>query len=241
MELNIEEENRNVLKTGNTELDRRIGGIPIPSLTLLEGNNDSGKSVMVQQITFGALNCGYRVRYITTENTIRSLLSQMKSISMDVTIHFLSGYFKITALHVRGISWNSEKSQHHLNLLLEHIRRDKQTNIMIIDSLTYLVTYAEDEAVLTFFSECRNIVDSGDKTIFITIHPYAFESDLLIRIRSICDGHFLLNIRELRDRTVRMLEVAKLRGARKATVSTISFEVDPAFGLKIVPLSQAKA
>jgi len=232
---------RRVVKTLNSELDRRIGGIPIPSLTLIEGPNGSGKSVILQQIAWGALNAGLRVRYLTTENTVKSLLSQMESLSFRVTPFFIKGGFKVMELHVRSITWDEEVARKFLTTLLGFVRRDDWSQVFIIDSLTYLLTRAREEDVLEFFSACRNITDAVGKTFFIAIHPYALSQDMLIRVRSICDGHFMLGIKELGDKTVRVLEVAKLRGALKSTGVIVSFEVDPAFGIKVVPFSHAKA
>ena len=95
---------------------------------------------------------------------------------------------------------------------------------------------------MSFLSELRNLADTKNIVIVITIHPYAFQSDLLIRIRSICDGHMLLSIKILPNKEiVRALEVAKLRGARKSTENVVFFKVDPAFGIKVIPVSQVKA
>jgi len=229
------------LKTGNLEVDRRVGGFPAPSLNLLEGPNDSGKSVFAQQLAKGVLDSSIKVNYITTETTIKRLLSQMASLSFDVTYHYLMGLFKITPLHVTGINWNPEIAKNHLNVMLRYLENRDRSDVVIIDSLTYIVTHAEQRDILDFFSRCRNLVDEKEKTIFFTLHPYAFESDLLIRIRSICDGHIEFVIKEVRGKTVRFIKIAKLKGASKASDSMIGFEVDPAFGIKILPFSQAKA
>lgn len=230
-----------VVKTFNDELDRKLGGFPAPSLTLVEGPNGSGKSVMLQQIAWGALNQGLRVRYLTTENTVKSLLTQMESLSLHVTPFFIKGSFKITELHVKSITWSREVAKKFLSTMLSFIKRDEWSQVLIIDSLTYLSTKAEEEDVLNFFSACRNLVDALGKVFFIAIHPYALSQEMLIRVRSICDGHLVFNVKELKDRVMRMLEVTKLRGASKSTGIIVSFEVDPAFGIKILPFSQAKA
>jgi len=47
----------------------------------------------------------------------------------------------------------------------------------------------------------------------ITIHPYAFNQDLLIRMRSICDIHFTLTVKEMGEKIVKLLQVPKLKGA----------------------------
>jgi flagellar protein FlaH len=237
----VKEKIQAVVKTGNYELDRRIGGLPIPTLTLIEGDNDSGKSVLSQQIAYGALKDGFRVRYVTTENTVRSLISQMESLSFNITWYFISGTFRITPLQVTGLTWDSTVSKSYLSTVLKFIKNDVNSDIIIIDSLTYLVTHAEEKDVLEFFSDIRNMVDGEGKAIFFTIHTFAFSQDMLIRIRSICDGHIKLVIKEVRDQTVRFIDVAKLRGASKTTGSIIGFVVDPAFGIKVLPFSQAKA
>jgi flagellar protein FlaH len=75
----------------------------------------------------------------------------------------------------------------------------------------------------------------------LTAHGYAFPENLLIRIKSICDAHLHLRIEEAGDQMIKSLEVAKIRGARKSTGNIVSFDVDPGFGLRIIPVSKVKA
>ncbi len=233
---------KGILRTGNAELDRVTGGIPVPSLNLIEGENDSGKSVIVQHLAWGGLIEGFTVRYITTETTVKSLIMQMKSLSLDILPYFIKGQFKVTALHVKNISWDERIAKYYLLAILHFIKHKGFADVIIIDSLTYIATHANTNDLLLFLSELRNIVDSRNIIAAITIHPYAFSSDLLVRIRSICDGHMLLSIKVLPNKeVVRALEVAKLKGARKTTDNIVFFKVDPAFGIKVIPVSQVKA
>jgi len=78
------------------------------------------------------------------------------------------------------------------------------------------------------------------KTIMNVTHTYAYEQDLLVRIRSVCDAHFKLAIERVGDRLVKTLEVAKVRGATQTTGNILSFDVEPEIGMKIMPLSRAK-
>lgn len=41
------DDDENILKLNNPELDRKMGGLPLPSLTLVEGANDSGKTIIL--------------------------------------------------------------------------------------------------------------------------------------------------------------------------------------------------
>ena len=233
-------ENR-VLSTLNSELDRKIGGIKLPFLAIIEGPNDSGKSVLAQQYTYGALNLGYKLLYITTESGVRSLIRSMEQISLDVKYFFLTGRLKVFELHVKNLKWNRVLSSKFLDLLANVIKHGLNYDIFVIDSLTYLVTHADEQDILNFFTQMRNVVDDLEKSIIITIHPYAFNQDLLVRMRSICDVHFTLMIKEVGEKIVKMLQVPKLKGAVKPVSITLSFEVDPAFGIKILPFSQARA
>jgi len=239
--LEDEETEEAVLKFGNPELDRRIGGLPIPSLTFIEGPNDSGKTVLTQQIAYGALISEYKVLFITTEDTSKGLISRMERLNWKVKDYFLMGRFKVTSLNTAGMRWNTEVSKYYLLALTNFIRRrSSRIDVVIIDSLTHLVTHAKPNDVLDFFSNCRYLADTEKKTFVITMHPYALSQELLIRVRAYCDGHFLLEIRTFRDRSALTLKIAKLKGAVRTVSEMISFEVSPAFGIKILPFTTAR-
>jgi flagellar protein FlaH len=74
-----------------------------------------------------------------------------------------------------------------------------------------------------------------------TMHSYAFSEQMFIRMRSICDAHMRLRVEELGEQLVKALEVSKIRGAEKSTGNVISFEVEPNMGMRIVPITRAKA
>jgi len=239
--IDIHSEQENLLTFGNPELDRRIGGLPIPSLNLIEGPNDSGKTIISQQITYGALVNGFKVLFITTEGTSKGLINQMKSLHWNVEDYFLNGDLKITPLHTAGMAWNSEISKYYLTALTNFVKKKlERIDVVIIDSLTHLVTHADANDVLDFFSSCRYIVDTLSKTFIITMHPYALDQDLLIRIRAFCDGHFILEIRTFRNKSALTMTISKLRGATQPVNEIISFEVSPAFGIKILPFMTAR-
>ena len=80
-----------------------------------------------------------------------------------------------------------------------------------------------------------------NKTIIFTVHSHAFNEQMFTRIRSICDAHLRLRVEEVGDKLVKALEVAKIRGAEKSTGNVISFEVEPGLGMRIVPITRAKA
>ncbi|MCS7116480.1 MAG: ATPase domain-containing protein [Nitrososphaerota archaeon] len=224
----------------NPELQRRIGAIPFPSLVIVEGANDTGKSVLVQQATYGALKANFKVRYITTESTIISFLNQMQSLSLNITQEFLVGKLKITPLHTDNFQWSPKTSKFLLKILSNHIELNKESDVFVVDSLTHLIAYAEEKDILSFFSFIRNFVDKSKKTVIFTIHPYALNQDLITRVRSICDGHLILEIKNFGERIVRTVTASKLKGGEGGTPNFATFEVEPAIGIKVIPFAQIK-
>jgi len=122
--------------------------------------------------------------------------------------------------------------------LISHIQKSK-SQVIIIDSLTLFTEYAETDAILTFFTSCKSLVDKG-KTILVTLHTYAFEEDTLVRIRSISDAHLTMKKAQVGDKYVMVMEVNKVRGAKKTTGNLVSFEVHPGYGMKVIPMSFAR-
>ncbi|MEM4290948.1 MAG: ATPase domain-containing protein [Candidatus Caldarchaeum sp.] len=228
------------IKSFNPELDRKIGPIKTPSLCLIEGPNDSGKSVLIMQYCYGALLTGFNCYLLTTESSIRGVREDMKSLTWDTTYHLLTGRLKIGEMHVKNMTWMTDQSAKLLKLITAFIRSREKEQIFFVDSMTYLLTNAQTSDILNFFTVVRNIVDTEGKTIFLSIHTHALNTDLSLRLRSISDAHFVLNVKEFGERIFRTLQVMKLKGAERSSL-TLAFEVDQAFGIRVLPFSQAKA
>jgi len=237
-----EKKSKKVIATGNEELDSRIGGgIPIPSLILVEGDHGTGKSVLVQQITYGALRAGLIVNYITTESTIREMLLQAKRLSFDMTDWFLRGKLRVYPIHMEGVTWAEEISKLLLAVVSKFMNLTKdEWDVFIVDSFSVLAVYANVGAVLDFLTRARTMVSEG-KVILLTVHPEALKEETMVRARSICDGYIKLKMSEVGSRLIKVMEIVKLRGALGPVDSTIAFDVDPAFGIKVLPLSVARA
>jgi archaeal flagellar protein FlaH len=230
---------KQVILTGIREVDEKLGGgIPIGSLGLIEGHSDAGKSVLSQHLTYGALSCSeIGVAYYTTENTVKSLVAQMDSLSLSVMDHFLMDYLRIYPLVIKGDVENTEQRFH---LLMKHFRElPAHFKLIIVDSITLLVAHSDEVSNVDFFSACKNMCDEG-RTILLVAHSYAFDEEVLSRTRSLCDAHFRIRLEQMGDRLVKILEVLKVRGADRSTGDVVSFEVEPKVGMRIIPLAKAR-
>jgi flagellar protein FlaH len=234
-----EESAKAIISTGHPEIDKKLGGgIPVGSLILIEGESDAGKSVLCQQILWGSLYDHYKVLLFTAENTVRSLVVQMNSLGMDVLDHLLMGWLKLYAMKLSRVRLTAAYDT--LQIILETMELHKDYDLIIIDSLTPIVSQTGGEEALAYFERCKALCDKG-KTIVNVTHTYAFDHDFLIRVCSACDAHFRLLIDKVGDKLVKTLEVAKIRGANLTTGNVLTFDVEPGIGMKIMPISKAKA
>ncbi|KAF1078435.1 ATPase domain-containing protein [Methanogenium sp. MK-MG] len=232
-------EDRKILSTGYPDIDKKLAdGLPLGSLTLIEGENDSGKSVITQQIIWGGLKGSMNVALYTSENTSKSFLGQMDSMSLDISDYFAWGYLKVFPMHTIGFEWGEKEMQGILKRIIMHMN-NSDADVIIIDSLTLLTESTSSADLLAFLTNCKTLVDTG-KTILITLHTYAFQEDTLVRIRSICDAHLMMKRALVGQKYIMVMEVVKIRGARKTTGNIVSFEVHPGFGMKIIPISMAR-
>lgn len=230
---------KEVILTGVPEVDEKLGGgVPPGSLCLIEGHSDAGKSVLCQHLTHGTLTSGETsVAYYTTENNVRSLISQMDSLSLHVLDHFLADHLRIYPLtfHV-----NMQGGKKPFYVLTHHFSRlPEDFNLIIVDSITLLVSHSDPVAIIDFFSRCKNLCDNG-RTIILVAHSYAFEEDMLSRTRSLCDARLRLRLEQVGDRMVKLMEVLKVRGADRPTGDVVSFDIEPKVGMRIIPLAKAR-
>ena len=224
------------ISTGNSEIDKKMGGgIPIGSMSLIEGQPDSGKSVLTQQILWGSLACGHKATLFTTENTVRSLLNQMKSLNLDMTDYYLLNYLKIRPIKTVKKGEDPEETLRALIAM-----QAEEHDLVIVDALTSFISRATTEQSIAYFEECKGLAN-GTRTLIGVVHSYAVTENVLSRISSMCDAHLRLRIETMGAQLVKMLEVAKVRGAQRTTGNIISFEVEPNWGMRIIPFSKARA
>ena len=179
------------------------------------------------------------VAYYSTENTVKSLMSQMGSLNLDVTDYFLCDRLRVYPLEMPSNQESDTKQA--FRILLDHFDSfPVRFKLTIVDSLTGLVSHSDDRSNIDFFASCKQLCDRG-RTIIAVVHSYAFDDRMLIRIRSLCDAHLVLKVDQVGERLIKIMEVAKVRNADQSTGNIISFDVEPGMGMKIIPISKAKA
>ena len=233
-----EEEKKRLIAVGVMDIDKRLGGgLPPGSVTLVEGDPDAGKSVVIQQLGFGALKEGFKVDVFLAESSSREFLAQMDNLGMSTTDYYL---LRRLSLYQTNLRVDREKAERILRHLIHHVEESDDRDLFIVDSITPLLFQFDEHYVLSFLATCNELASRG-RTIIATLHSYAMSEALRMRANSIVDAHLRLRIEELGDQLVRTLEVAKIRGAVKTAKNSVSFTVQPGLGLKSVPISKTRA
>ena len=220
-------------------LEKKMGGgLPLSTITLAVGAASSGKSTLCQHFLYGALEGGYGAVYYTSEQTQDSLLTQMKTIGLDVSRYHQKEKLRVYAVPEQSESEKAEDLLGQLGHSMERLSRG--AHFIIVDSITDLAGSCPEQAVIAFFSTCRRLGNQG-KTMFVAVHSYAFGSEMFTRLRTLCDGYVTLGSEEVRGKSVRTLEVNKINTTEKTRDNMVSFVVGPEIGMRLIPMNKTKA
>jgi flagellar protein FlaH len=119
------------------------------------------------------------------------------------------------------------------------MKHEKGRDMVFVDSLTSSIPASSDKEVLGFFEDSKRLCTDGT-TVITIIHSHGLTRELLTRIRSLCDAHLQLRTEEVGNKLVKTLEVTKVRGAEQTTGNIVSFEVEPGWGIRVIPINKAK-
>ncbi len=227
-----------VIALGVMDMDKKLGGgLSLNTVTLVEGDPEAGKSVVVQQLMYGALKEGLRAGVFLSECTARELMDSMETLGMPVMDYYLVGRLSLFQSNLRV---DQERAEQMTRNLLKFVEKGDKYDLLIVDSITPLLFQFDARFVLSFLATCKELAELG-RTIIVTLHSYAINESLRLRAGSIVDAHLKLSIEELGGQVVRTLEVSKIRGATKTVGNSVSFSVATGLGLKSIPISKTKA
>src|SRR5581483_2099079 len=145
------------VSTGNEEVDRQLGGgLPLPSLILIEGDHGTGKSSVAAQFMKGILGSGRKVLFITTESSIREYIEKMKMITYDFGKPFISNQLSILPVNVDGVTWSEALAGQLLPVIGTYMSINvKKYDVAVVDSLSALTMHASANNTMDFFTKCK--------------------------------------------------------------------------------------
>ena len=229
------------LSLGIKDLDKSLGGgFPYPCLASIEGDFGSGKTVLSQQIVYSALKADLRVCVITSETTVKEYLAMMKSIKLDPYRHYIFSKLDMYALHVEGGRWSQFLSSLFFKVTRNFLEMNKNRyDFIVIDSLSILAIDTPPHVFLTFITRMKNLVSLG-KTIILTFHPNFLPENSSMKLKASSDVYFRISNAKVAGVQVKVLKIVKLWGTSGARKESVSLEVNPHLGLRVLPLGGVK-
>ena len=223
------------LGTGNLQLDQILnGGVPLGSLTLMEGVPTSGKSILCHHLSYQSLRDGYGVVYLTSERSYESIVNRMRYIGRDVSDYLQQGRLAILPIAGNTEHLDSGALMPRLATGIEDLPIKHQ--VMVLDCISDLVSQLDGDEIIGFFTSCKRVCDRGGTIIVVArsyaFDPYALDQTMLARLRALCDVHLTLHIEKIGKKLSRVLEVRKLHNVDLTTGNAFRFDIESGFGIQ---------
>jgi len=105
--------------------------------------------------------------------------------------------------------------------------------------MSILTTETPTNDFLTFITRAKNVVSEG-KTVVLTFHPNFVSEDLMTELKASSDTYLVIRNARITGMDVKVLEVVKLWRSVGERKSSVTLEVNPRLGLRVVPLGGVK-
>ena len=184
------------------------GGFLRGGVYLVTGTPGAGKTILSNQIAFHHVHQGGRAVYVTLLAESHSrLMAHIRPLdffdpsALTQTLHYLSGYQAFEREGMPGL----------LDLLRRTVQEHRAT-LLIVDGIVTTTAISESELVLKkFVHALKAFVELAGCTALVLTSGYA--EDAHYSARTMVDGILSLGTSRPGLRTVRELEVLKLRGS----------------------------
>ena len=222
------------ISTGSDYIDKALrGGIPLGSLTLVEGPSGSGKSVMCQHLAFGSLMADLLVAYFLSKGTVEDLVGNMSALGLDVSEDVSAEQLRIYPMGEIGDRRRDSRAL--LKSMLDHVskRVEEGVDVVIVDDFASTLSRAGADDGVRFVSKCKTMSRRG-LTLMFAIHTSAFDKELAWRFHRAFDTHVSLNLegqkRGWEMEVVNLMELKKVDNLAPSGGSPIYFRVNPELG-----------
>jgi len=213
------------------EFERRLGGgIPSGSIVYIEGGYGAGKSVICQRLTYGFLENGHSVTYISSQLTTKNFINQMHTLDYPVA----KSLFRRKLIFIPLFPLiNTPKPRYDFAERLMTAKQLFETEIVVIDSFSSFISTIKNGQkifqMMSFFKKLSGL----NKTIILTAHPDELNKDVLSMLRASSDIYLELTTKMLGGDVKHSIEVKKFVGARGSFGSIIGFRVEPKVGFVV--------
>ncbi|RLG22051.1 ATPase [Candidatus Micrarchaeota archaeon] len=212
------------------EFCRKLGGgLPRGSITLLEGEDGTGKSLISQRILYGLLENGFTVTYISTDLSTKDFIQQMQSLNYDIVKYLLNK--QLLFIPVFPITKKLRSKPKNLIERMMSAPHLFENQVIIIDCLTVMLENGKMDGETKFkFSNFLKKLTGIDKTLLITLIPGSTAEDVHQFLTSLCDNILVLKSKILGTDLKNYITVIKWKRTKGEVNKIIGFKVEPNIG-----------
>jgi len=232
--------------TGQKEIAEALGGsLKENSLVVIEGESQTGKSVLCQYMAYNIVHTrGRAVAYYSIDHTVDSLNTQMASMSMDITYELKWNRFIVKELNSPMDHAEAVKA---LRGLIQKITDlPPWFRFIVIDSpspyFLTLKTVMQMDFMQSFKELCVNY-----RSIIMVLNTETMNTQSLARTHLMSDYYLKLRTEnrvvssgQVDHKVVKSMEVSKLNGAEQMGTRPIRFEIKPGCGIQVLPFYHVK-
>jgi flagellar protein FlaH len=212
-------------------LHRSLGdGLPKGAIVLVMGEYGAGKSAIMQRLTYGFLNKGVSVTYISTELTTKGFIDQMKSLDYPVVSHILSG--DLLFVPVYPLIGQAVPRDQFLDKLME-AKQLYDRDVLIVDTFSSLTKKdlkgSRSLQVLAFFKKLTAL----NKSILLTIDEDEIAEHILSPFQSDSEVYITIKKAVFEGATTRTMNVHRFGKTTEPVTDAIGFRIEPKIGFVI--------
>lgn len=202
------------------------GGLPRSSIVLIEGRKGSGVEQFLQRLTYGILQNGIGVTYISTENATSDFIEQMYGSGFLMANHLLGR--RMLYIPIDSLIRKDRTSAGYIDRL---IRSPQLLNeVMIIDRLSTMTANDLDEnGHLKLLSYLKGVV-TKDRTVILVTDE---KQNGIDAIREESQARMSLAVASMGDGAMRSVHVLKYPDSLPGAREEILFKIEPGRGMVI--------
>ena len=214
------------------ELGRRLGGgIAAGTITIIEGPDGAGKSVLTQRFTYGLLENKHTVTYISTELSTKGFIRQMQNLGYNILKYLISRRLMFFPVFPPSAKKIREKKD-----LIDRLIRAEFlfiNDVTIIDALNPMLPNGTlpEKTLFDFIGFLKKTIQKG-RSIVLTYDPESIDSTVVERLREVADNYLELKAEVVGDDIKNIIYVRRWK-AEKDVTKVIKFRVEPKFGIVI--------
>jgi flagellar protein FlaH len=204
------------------------GGIPKGTLIVISGGVGSGKSALLQRLTYGFLLHQHTTTIISTEMTTRGFLDQMESLDYPVKRYLMDGHVRF--IPVFPLIGKAKKRADFLSRLMG-TQGLYDSEVVAIDTFSALVMNDIDEGRSLEAISFLKKITGRNRTVILTMDPSDLSKGILSPFRSVADILIELSTDVVEGAMEHILYVTRYTHALGPVSTAVGFRIEPRAGL----------